>query len=63
MIENRNLKKDLQQLDAILKDQGISRRDAMKMMGLSGAALMAGGAMTEAELLQLQKLAMQKVRS
>ncbi len=49
MIENRNLKKDLQQLDAILKDQGISRRDAMKMMGLSGAALMAGGAMTEAE--------------
>ncbi len=47
MIENRNIKKDLEQLDAILKDQGISRRDAMKMMGLSGAALMMGG--TEAE--------------
>ena len=42
MIENRDLKKDLQQLDAILKEQGISRRDAMKMMGLGGAALMAG---------------------
>ncbi len=46
-MENRNLKKDLEQLDAILKDQGISRRDAMKMMGLGGAALMVGG--TEAE--------------
>ena len=48
MIENRNMKKDLEQLDAILKDQGISRRDAMKMMGLGGAAFMVGGA-TEAE--------------
>ncbi len=47
MIENRNMKKDLEQLDAILKDQGISRRDAMKMMGLGGAALLVGG--TEAE--------------
>ena len=47
MIENRNVQKDLEQLDAILKEQGISRRDAMKMMGLSGAALMVGG--TEAE--------------
>jgi sulfide:quinone oxidoreductase len=46
-MENRNLKQDLAQLDAILKDQGISRRDAMKMMGLSGAAFMVGG--TEAE--------------
>ncbi len=46
-MENRNLKKDLEQLDAILKDQGISRRDAMKMMGLGGAAFMVGG--TEAE--------------
>ena len=48
MIENRNIKKDLEQLDAILKEQGISRRDAMKMMGLGGAAFMVGGA-TEAE--------------
>jgi sulfide:quinone oxidoreductase len=43
-MENRNLKKDLEQLDAILKQQGISRRDAMKMMGVSSmAALMIGG--------------------
>jgi len=48
MIENRNIKKDLEQLDAILKEQGISRREAMKMMGLGGAALMVGGA-TQAE--------------
>ncbi|MEA3553807.1 MAG: FAD/NAD(P)-binding oxidoreductase [Campylobacterota bacterium] len=48
MIENRNMKKDLEQLDAILKEQGISRRDAMKMMGLGGAAFMMGGA-TQAE--------------
>ena len=48
MIENRNIKKDLEQLDSILKEQGISRRDAMKMMGVSSmAALMMGG--TEAE--------------
>ncbi|HIP47871.1 MAG TPA: NAD(P)/FAD-dependent oxidoreductase [Lutibacter sp.] len=47
MIENRDINKDLEQLDAILKDQGISRRDAMKMMGLGGAAFMVGG--TEAE--------------
>ncbi len=46
-MENRNLKKDLEQLDAILKEQGISRRDAMKIMGLGGAAFMVGG--TEAE--------------
>jgi len=48
MIENRNVTKDLEQLDSILKEQGISRRDAMKMMGVSSmAALMMGG--TEAE--------------
>ena len=46
-MQNRNLEQDLKQLDSILKDQGISRRDAMKMMGLSGAAFMVGG--TEAE--------------
>jgi len=47
MIENRDIQKDLEQLDVILKEQGISRRDAMKMMGLGGATFMIGG--TEAE--------------
>jgi sulfide:quinone oxidoreductase len=41
MIENRDVQKDLEQLDAILKDKGISRRDAMKMMGFSSLAAMA----------------------
>jgi sulfide:quinone oxidoreductase len=44
MIENRDVKKDLEQLDSILKDKGISRRDALKMMGLGGATMMVGGA-------------------
>lgn len=48
MIENRDLQKDLNQLDKILKEKGISRRDAMKMMGLSGAALFTGGTELEA---------------
>jgi len=48
MIENRDVQKDLKQLDAILKEQGISRRDAMKMMGIGSlSALMMGN--TEAE--------------
>jgi len=47
MIENRDVKQDLEQLDSILKDQGISRRNAIKMMGLGGTAFMVGG--TEAE--------------
>jgi sulfide:quinone oxidoreductase len=47
-MENRNLKKDLEQLDSILKEKGISRRDAMKMMGLTGAGLMVGGIDAEA---------------
>ncbi len=47
-MENRNLKQDLEQLDSILKSQGISRRDAMKMMGLGGAAIMVGGTEVEA---------------
>ncbi len=41
MIENRDVQKDLEQLDAILKDKGISRRDAMKMMGVSSLAALA----------------------
>jgi sulfide:quinone oxidoreductase len=48
MIENRDIKKDLEHLDAILKEQGISRRDAMKMMGLGGAAFMMGSTDAEA---------------
>ncbi len=49
MVENRNIKKDLEQLDAILKEQGISRRDAMKMMGVGSlSALMIGGTESEA---------------
>ena len=47
-MNNRNIKQDLEQIDSILKESGISRRDALKMMGLSGAGLMVGGA-TEAE--------------
>lgn len=39
MIENRDVQKDLEQVDFILKEQGISRRDAMKIVGLSGATL------------------------
>jgi len=48
MIENRNVQEDLAQLDLILKEQGISRRDAMKMMGLGGAALLTGSTTMEA---------------
>ena len=39
MLNNRNIKRDLEQIDAILKDSGISRRDAIKMMGLGGTGL------------------------
>ncbi len=54
MIENRDVQKDLEQLDAILKEQGISRRDAMKMMGVGSlSALMIGG--TEAEAATVAK--------
>ena len=48
MIENRDVQKDLEQLDLILKEQGISRRDAMKMMGLGGAAFLTGSTKAEA---------------
>lgn len=48
MIENRDVQKDLEQLDFILKEQGISRRDAMKMMGLGGATLVFGTAEAQA---------------
>jgi len=52
MIENRDVQKDLEQLDLILKEQGISRRDAMKMMGLSGAAFAMGGTTVHAQTSQ-----------
>lgn len=47
MLNNRNMKQDLEQIDSILREHGISRRDALKMMGLGGAGLFVGG--TEAE--------------
>jgi len=43
MIENRDVQKDLEQLDTILKEQGISRRDALKMMGFSSLAALSLG--------------------
>lgn len=48
MIENRNVKEDLEHLESILKDKGLSRRDALRVLGLGGAAMMFGGT-TEAE--------------
>jgi len=49
-LDKRLLKENLEQIDAYLKQEGISRRDAMKMMGLGGAAMMMGsGAVTEAK--------------
>jgi len=48
MVENRNIQKDLEQLDVILKEKGISRRDAIKIMGLSGAAFTVGSTNAEA---------------
>ncbi len=40
---NRNVQEDLKQLDSILKQHGLSRRDALKIMGLGGAGVMVGG--------------------
>jgi sulfide:quinone oxidoreductase len=42
-MKNRDLKQDLQKLDAILKEKGLSRRDAMKMMGVGGASFLTAG--------------------
>lgn len=47
-MQNRDIKKDLEQLDIILKKQGISRRDAMKIMGLGGATFLMSGTETKA---------------
>ncbi len=40
---NRNVQEDLKQLDSIFKESGLSRRDALKMMGLGGAGLVVTG--------------------
>lgn len=48
MIENRDVQKDLEQLDSLLKEQGISRRDAMKIMGLGGATFVLGTTQAQA---------------
>lgn len=47
-MDNRNLKKDLEHIDSILKEKGISRRDAMKMLGLSTAGLAVGSTSLDA---------------
>jgi len=54
MIDNRDVQKDLEQLDAILKEKGVSRRDAMKMMGFSSLAALAVAA-PEAEAATVAK--------
>lgn len=49
-MDKKLFKENLEQIDAYLKQEGISRRDAMKMMGLGGTALMMGsGAVTQAK--------------
>ena len=49
-MDKKVLNDGMEQIDAILKEEGISRRDAMKMFGLGGAAMMMGsGAATEAK--------------
>jgi sulfide:quinone oxidoreductase len=49
-LDKKILNDGIEQIDAILKEEGISRRDAMKMFGLGGAAMMMGsGAVTEAK--------------
>jgi len=49
-LDKKLFKENLEQIDAYLKQEGISRRDAMKMMGLGGAAMMMGsGIATEAK--------------
>ena len=41
-MDKKSFKENLDQIDAFLKKEGISRRDAMKMMGVGGAAMMMG---------------------
>ena len=42
-MKNDEMKKALEVVDSELKKAGISRRDAFKLAGLSGAAFLAGG--------------------
>jgi len=47
-MDNKNIKDSIELIDAHLKSEGISRRDAMKLFGAGGAAAMlAGGTTTE----------------
>ncbi|MBN2823914.1 MAG: NAD(P)/FAD-dependent oxidoreductase [Campylobacterales bacterium] len=47
-MDNKNIKESIELIDAHLKSEGISRRDAMKLFGVGGAAAMlAGGTTTE----------------
>ena len=49
-MDRKLFRENLEQIDAYLKQDGISRRDAMKMMGLGGAGMMMGsGIVTEAK--------------
>ncbi|MDD5548476.1 MAG: FAD/NAD(P)-binding oxidoreductase, partial [Sulfurovaceae bacterium] len=49
-MDKKLFKENLEQIDSYLKQEGISRRDAMKMLGLGGTAMMMGsGAVTEAK--------------
>jgi sulfide:quinone oxidoreductase len=50
VLDNKMMKEGMELIDAHFKDEGISRRDAIKMFGLSGATiLMASGTATEAK--------------
>ena len=42
----RNVKNDIERLDKIFKKKGITRRDAMKLAGISGASLLFGSTET-----------------
>jgi len=49
-LDKKQFKDNLEQIDEYLKQEGISRRDAMKMLGFGGTALMMGsGTVTEAK--------------
>jgi len=49
-LDNKDFNESMEQIDAILKQEGISRRDAMKILGLGGATMMMGsGAATPAK--------------
>ena len=49
-MDKKLFKENLEQIDSYLKQEGISRRDAMKMLGLGGTALMMGsGVATQAK--------------